>query len=1047
MRPSTPSLLAALVLSVSLVQVAAAPASQAQLVLSQVNLDQFPLLESVPTDTNLRVGSSPSMTALSQTLKSEFETAYSGSEIDLAASSSDDAIAALLSGDIDLAAIGRPLTAAEKAQGLVEVPVSREKIAIIVGPSNNIAGDLTFEQFAQIFRGEITDWSAVGGAARPIRLIDRPDTSDTRQALSRYEVFTRAPFETGSTATQLAEDDTAAVAEALGSDGISYAIANHVLNRDGVKIVPMHKTLPDDPRYPYSQPRSYVYKGEPTPAVAAFLGFVISPQGQAAIATARLNEAAAVAEALGETAPGGETAATGSAGQSATAAPEAPAASDPAAAAGASATDPASPDEAVAVAPGASDRAGLPIWLWALLPLALLAALLWGLSRRRGGNAPAAPLAPGGGNGGAGGTAELAVDPAASIPGGISPLAGGAAAAAGAAALPLSDREPNNGQLGDAAAAVEPPATGVSAPPTTDIAGPPAASIDPARPAVPEIPTGAAAAGLAGLGLGAAAMMAAGNQGEADIEPPLAADDMAASDLPEPLTASLSEPPPLEGSAPLTPVEPTVPGAALPSIPAAAPDIDPTLIAAAGTAGLGLGAAAMMAADSERSELAPPEADVLNPAVGPAAVDSLETEAPTAEITAAGEVSPIAPGTLGDELSLAEPATIEPPPAPAASGLPIIAAAGAAGLAAGAASIMVGDEDQSMIEASKYDVVGHSADKVDLSDVDQGLADLPDGYGDSRIVLLPRDPQWAYTYWDAPNEHRDALRSQGGERLALRLYDVTDVDISYQTPHNLQQYDCDELARDWYLPVPVSDRDYLAEIGYLTADGRWLLLARSNPIHIPPVYPSDWIEDQFLTVGWMDDLRGKTLFSLGNPAQAAESGPLSIYENLFGLAQSAESMRVAGSLFGSMQHVPGSIMPGLSLPQQALSSYIFPSGAGLWALPTASGMPNFSGIGLAASMPPVRPRKFWLVADAELIVYGATEPDATVTIGGQPIQLNPDGTFRFHLSFQDGQLDYPIMAVAVDGEQSRSIHMSFERETPERRTNTKEEAQDEWPPA
>ena len=95
-------------------------------------------------------------------------------------------------------------------------------------------------------------------------------------------------------------------------------------------------------------------------------------------------------------------------------------------------------------------------------------------------------------------------------------------------------------------------------------------------------------------------------------------------------------------------------------------------------------------------------------------------------------------------------------------------------------------------------------------------------------------------------------------------------------------------------------------------------------------------------------------------------------------------------------------------------------------------------------MPPMRPRKFWLVADAELIVYGATEPDAKVTIGGRPVQLNPDGTFRFQMSFQDGLIDYPIMAVAADGEQTRSIQMKFHRETPSRNTNTKEEAALEW---
>ncbi|MBE9135747.1 DUF4912 domain-containing protein [Nodosilinea sp. LEGE 07088] len=339
-----------------------------------------------------------------------------------------------------------------------------------------------------------------------------------------------------------------------------------------------------------------------------------------------------------------------------------------------------------------------------------------------------------------------------------------------------------------------------------------------------------------------------------------------------------------------------------------------------------------------------------------------------------------------------------------------------------------------------------------LASVDEGLADLPSGYGDSRIVLMPRDPQWAYAYWDIPHTHKEELRRQGGSRLALRFYDVTDIDVTSQSPHSLQQYECDEMAREWYLPIPVSDRDYIAEIGYLCNDGRWLVLARSLPVHIPPVYPSDWVEDHFITVDWQADLRGQTLMTLKHPSQRAAESANAIYDSVFAMTQSAEAQRVAGSLFGSMPHVPASMAP-----EQAVSSYVFPSGAGLWAVPGA-GIPTTSGIGLnvsgltmsgagfSASAPPIRPRKFWLVADAELIVYGATEPDATVTIGGQPIKLNSDGTFRFQMSFQDGNIDYPIMAVAADGEQTRAIHMTFDRATPSRRTNTKEEATLEWLP-
>ncbi|NEP58930.1 MAG: DUF4912 domain-containing protein [Symploca sp. SIO2G7] len=361
-------------------------------------------------------------------------------------------------------------------------------------------------------------------------------------------------------------------------------------------------------------------------------------------------------------------------------------------------------------------------------------------------------------------------------------------------------------------------------------------------------------------------------------------------------------------------------------------------------------------------------------------------------------------------------------------------------------TLSVAVEAQPEVEAAKFELGQEDREGGTLASVDEGLADLPEGYGESRIVLMPRDPQWAYTYWDVPNEHKESLRSQGGQQLALRIYDATDINLDYQSPHSIQEYPCDELAREWYLPLPVSDRDYIVDIGYRCADGRWLVLARSAQVHVPPVYPSDWVDDQFITVSWEEELRGKTFLELVPPSRrmasvGAADNP--IYGQIFDMAQSAEAQRIAGSLFGSMQHVPGSMAP-----EQALSSYIFPSGVGMWALPTVSGLNmsgvGMSGVGFSASMPPMRPRKFWLVADAELIVYGATEPDAKVTIGGRPVQLNPDGTFRFQMSFQDGLIDYPIMAVAADGEQTRSIQMKFHRETPSRNTNTKEDAVLEW---
>ncbi|MGD1917540.1 MAG: DUF4912 domain-containing protein, partial [Pleurocapsa sp.] len=302
-------------------------------------------------------------------------------------------------------------------------------------------------------------------------------------------------------------------------------------------------------------------------------------------------------------------------------------------------------------------------------------------------------------------------------------------------------------------------------------------------------------------------------------------------------------------------------------------------------------------------------------------------------------------------------------------------------------------QEEQQVKGTKFEVGQEDNLRESLASVDQDLGELPDGYGESRIVLMPRDPQWAYAYWDVPSNHKEELRRQGGQQLALRIYDTTDIDINTQAPHSVQEYLCDEMAREWYLPIPVSDRDYVADIGYRCADGRWLVLARSASVSIPPVYPSDWIEDAFITVNWEEDLKGKTLYNLVPPAKkqamsVSTAQGNQLYDSVFGMTRNTDSMRMAGSLFGSMQQTP----------EAAVSSYIFPSGVGMWAVPTASGQ-NMSGAGFSGDVIPAKPRKFWLVADAELIVYGATEPDATFTFGDREIKLYPVGTFRFQKSF------------------------------------------------
>ncbi len=999
------------------------------------------LPDSLPKDSKLTIDGSGSLAAMNEALKEKFSAKYTNTPVTFSRNGSAAGLKALMEDKIDLAAIGRRLTDAEKAQGLVEILIKREKIAMLVSESNPFNGSLTIQQFAKIFRGEIQDWSEVGGAPGPIKLVDQPESSDTRNAFPNYPVFKEKEFKAVASAMTVGDENPESIAAKLGPDGIGYVTADGVKNLKGTRALQMHKTMPEDPLYPFSQPIAYVYKkGKLSPTAKAFLTYVSGEDAKAAIESVSspgaeiVDTKTAVAGAIAGTAAAG-TAAAGTATASTDAASPTtkPVAAVPNAAPATTTTNAiaSNPNPTPAVIPPAGGD--FPWWLLALLPLGGL--LLWGLKGRKGGGASAGQAIPG----------------QTSAPGSI-------AAASGAAPI-LADEPPTE---------IQEPTVPVSEPqpePHMPFTG--AAVPDEALPAA-GMAAAAATIGAASFGIAtAAAPLMEPNPRGVVVTPVDPWDDESEVEIHEVESHDVDIHG--EGTAEVMPrgTEGESGGLAFPIAGA---------VAAAGVAAAGMAATGMARGDQSPdaeipelisepisesipepiatvahepiTQLPPDEYEPLEPdfAINPALSReyNLEEEEDSIEV-------PVALGITPDALPTPEPN--------AALGLVGLAAAGAAGVAIAASKFNAGVTDEAPEAPASPAVITPETARLplDLASVDEGLPELPDGYGESRIILMARDPQWGYTYWDVPDDHRQDLRSQGGQTLALRLYDVTDLDLNTQKPHSLQQYACDEMARDWYLPIPVSDRDYMAEIGYITGAGAWLTLARSNSVRIPPVYPSDWSDDQFVTIDWEEPLESKTFLQLVPPGTVRAEAAMSSQAPVFGMARDAEAMRIAGSFYGSMQ------------PSQteSISSFVFPSGMGMWAAPTTaeemgiwtlptpsgmgptpsgmgmSGISNFSGVGFGASMPPPRSRKFWLVADAELIVYGATEPDAQVTIGGVPIKLEADGTFRFQMSFQDGLLDFPIMAIAKDGEQMRQVRLTFNRSTPLRNTNTKEEAQDE----
>jgi hypothetical protein len=78
---------------------------------------------------------------------------------------------------------------------------------------------------------------------------------------------------------------------------------------------------------------------------------------------------------------------------------------------------------------------------------------------------------------------------------------------------------------------------------------------------------------------------------------------------------------------------------------------------------------------------------------------------------------------------------------------------------------------------------------------------------------------------------------------------------------------------------------------------------------------------------------------------------------------------------------------------------------------------------------PPRGRRFWFNINAELIIYGATEPDAEVRIADRQIKLRPDGTFSYRFALPDGRYELPVTATAADKQESRLAGLRFVRAT------------------
>ena len=130
---------------------------------------------------NVNANGSTSMKDVINALTEGFAEVQPDVAINYTGSGSGAGIEGVLAGTCDLGLSSRALTDEEKAEGAVENIIALDGVAVVVNPANPVT-DLTTEQIAKIFTGEITNWSELGGEDAEIAVFGRENGSGTRTA-------------------------------------------------------------------------------------------------------------------------------------------------------------------------------------------------------------------------------------------------------------------------------------------------------------------------------------------------------------------------------------------------------------------------------------------------------------------------------------------------------------------------------------------------------------------------------------------------------------------------------------------------------------------------------------------------------------------------------------------------------------------------------------------------------------------------------------------------------------------------------------------------
>jgi uncharacterized protein len=319
--------------------------------------------------------------------------------------------------------------------------------------------------------------------------------------------------------------------------------------------------------------------------------------------------------------------------------------------------------------------------------------------------------------------------------------------------------------------------------------------------------------------------------------------------------------------------------------------------------------------------------------------------------------------------------------------------------------------------------------------------ELPEAYGTQRLLLVARDPHWLYAHWDLTAEQLRACNQASRDgHLIVRVFRDQPAGAPIVEQHVHPE------SRNWFLHVGRGGSKYVAQLGYFDRSGTWTTVATSGATITPPDSLSDDTTVRFETIPvevpfkkLLEVVKSvvpehqplleamRELREAGHPALPNFHGRTSA-----SAAWTPEQERALAEVV-NIDEVRRVWMGSLEITELLRRSLERELASQAAAAPVGAEKGIAQPPGLFSVSSPFggeqRRKGFWFNVNAELIIYGATEPDAAVTIGGRRIQLRKDGTFSFRFALPDGEYPLPIEAVSADGDDRRNANLEFRRAT------------------